>query len=90
MNTETAAVTGERKAARDHVVALFDAAYEVAKADAAYGTEKATEAQNAAFDAAAANGWDWEKDSEFSDWALKATDLEIIAEGKKRFLKATS
>lgn len=89
MSTKNTVVTGERTAARDAVVAKFDAAYEVAKADEAYGTVKATKAQDAAFNAAAANGWDWEKDSNFCDWALKATDLEIIAEGRRRFLVET-
>jgi hypothetical protein len=88
MSTKTTAVVGERNAARDAVVAAFDKAYKFAEADENYGTEAATDAQNAAFDAAKAAGWDWEADQQFCDWCLKATDLEIITEGKKRFLKS--
>jgi hypothetical protein len=86
MSTKTTAVMGERTVARDAVVAAFDKAYKFAEADENYGTEAATDAQNAAFDAAKAAGWDYEQDSQFCDWSLKATDLEIISEGKKRFL----
>jgi len=42
----------------------------------------------AAFDAADLAGWDWEKDEKFVDWALKATEPEIAAEGLRRFLDA--
>lgn len=71
----------------DAVIALFDRAHTAAVADEDYGTQKALEASNAAFDAAKAAGWDWEKDEQFVNWCLKATDLEVLSEGKKRFLK---
>lgn len=90
MSTHKQTVTGESKMSRDAVAHLFDAALEIATPEQGYATDKAQDAQNAAFDAASANGWDWEGDRWFVDWCLKATDLEIIVEGKKRFLKATA
>jgi hypothetical protein len=87
MKTDKEAVTDSRTVAS--VIAKFDAAYEIAKVDENYGTERAIDAQNEAFEAAKAAGWDYENDQQFCDWALKATDEECIAEGKKRFIKAT-
>jgi hypothetical protein len=41
---------------------------------------------NAAFNAAEKHGWKWEDDEQFCGWALGATEPEIAAEGKRRFL----
>jgi hypothetical protein len=73
---------------KDTVIHLFDKAHAIAKDEGNYGTEKAQMASNTAFDAAKAAGWDWEADQKFVDWCLKATDLECITEGRKRFLEA--
>lgn len=41
--------------------------------------------QNAPFLMAVELGWDWEEDTEFSEWCLHATSDEILHEGIRRF-----
>jgi len=50
----------------------------------------ATKAGDAAFNAAAKSGWNWEDDLQFCTWALKATQDEIFVEGRKRFSESTA
>lgn len=40
---------------------------------------------NKAFDMAEKAGWDWEQDSEFTQYALKATPAEILAKGLEHY-----
>jgi hypothetical protein len=50
-----------------------------------WGTEEQINAQNEPFDLALACGWDWEADTKFSDYALKATTQELLQYGLERF-----
>lgn len=72
------------------VVAMFDKALQVAKDETNYGNVTGynvmVDAETAAFKAAADAGWDWESDQSYYGWALKATDVERLTEGRKRFL----
>jgi len=67
----------------DHanVIALFKSALEAALAEADNETSLFTEA----FDAAEECGWDWESDTNFTNWCLKATSPEIAEEGLRLF-----
>lgn len=78
-------------------LALFDAAIAADKASEleylrnhnfdAFVHEAASELTNNAFDAAAELGWSAFEDEEFDRWALKATQAELLREGRSRFLK---
>ena len=63
----------------ENVLELFMLAEEASEADE-------VDTANAAFDAAKVLGWDWEADSNFSSWCLKATQQEIAKEGRNRFI----
>lgn len=69
------------------VLMVFDAALELDATSP--DSDEAIDAQNAAFDAAKAYGWDWEEaeNGEFASWCLKATPTEILQEGRSRFRK---
>lgn len=75
---------------QQEVIKLFDEAIELAKKTYegdGKEYELLVEAQTKAFDAAFTKcGWDWEGDTAFADFALKATSLECLTEGKRRFL----
>jgi len=72
----------------DHanVIALFESAHKAALAEADNETSLFTEA----FDAAEECGWDWESDTNFTNWCLKATSPEIAEEGLRLFLQSQS
>ena len=64
-----------------NVIALLKSAHKAALAEADNETLLFTEA----FDAAEECGWDWESDTNFTNWCLKATSPEIAEEGLRLF-----
>lgn len=68
------------------IVEAFTTALKFSIVEANYGSEKAIDLQNKAFDVARKYGWDDQKDQDFSHWCLKATDVEILAAGMSHAL----
>lgn len=68
----------------ENVLTLFAAAEQ---ADEKGDDSKACDLSQDAFNLAEDVGWKWEDDTDFTHWALKATSLEILREGRNRFIE---
>jgi len=53
-----------------------------------WGSDEQIKSENLAFDLAKKNGWDADNDDEFQEFALKATNDEILAKGLECYRKA--